>query len=103
MGGGDSQDANIEPNSDGALNIHVDALVIAYLQMGEISIGLTPKEQDQIVHKAKWCKWPWEGNSFIRVWENGRVWVGCEYIDRSQKPCRIMVKSLNFFTFFFFF
>jgi hypothetical protein len=59
MGGGYSHDANIEPKSDGALNIHVDALVIAYLQMGEISIGLKPKEQDQIVHKAKWFKWPW--------------------------------------------
>jgi hypothetical protein len=56
MGGGDSHDANIEPNSDGALNIHMHALVIAYLQMNEISIGLTPKEQNQIVHKAKWFK-----------------------------------------------
>jgi hypothetical protein len=53
MGGGDSHDANIEPNSDGALNIRVDALVIENLQMGEILVGLTPKEQNQIVHKAK--------------------------------------------------
>jgi len=44
MGGGDSHDANIEPKSDGTLNIHMDALVIAYLQMGEILVGLTLKE-----------------------------------------------------------
>jgi hypothetical protein len=44
MGGGDSHDVDIEQKSDGALNIHVDALVIAYLQMGKISVGLTPKE-----------------------------------------------------------
>jgi hypothetical protein len=80
----------------------VDALAIAYLQMCEISVGLTPKEWDQIVHKAKWSKWPWEGNSFRRVWANGRVWVECEYRDRSQKPCWIVVKILNFFTYVFF-
>jgi hypothetical protein len=44
MGGGDSHYVDIEPESDGALNIHVDALAIAYLQMCEISVGLTPKE-----------------------------------------------------------
>jgi hypothetical protein len=31
MGNGDSHDVNIELTSDGALNIHDDALVIAYL------------------------------------------------------------------------
>jgi hypothetical protein len=27
---------------------------------------------------------------------------GCEYKDRSQKPCQIMVKTENFFTYVFF-
>jgi hypothetical protein len=29
----------------------------------EVLIGLTLKEDDQVVHKPKWFKW--EGNSFI--------------------------------------
>jgi hypothetical protein len=39
MGGGDSHDVNIELEGDGALHIHVDAPIIAYLQAYEISIG----------------------------------------------------------------
>ncbi len=39
----DDQDIELEGN--GALDIHEDALVIAYLQIGEIQIGLTLKEQ----------------------------------------------------------
>jgi hypothetical protein len=33
--------------------IHEDALIIAYLQDGEVMVRLTPKECDQVVHKAK--------------------------------------------------
>jgi hypothetical protein len=36
----------IEPKGNGALNIHDDSFVITYLQRCEISIELTPKEQD---------------------------------------------------------
>jgi hypothetical protein len=44
MGGGDSHDVDIEPEGDGALHIHVDAPIIAYLRAYEISVGWTPKE-----------------------------------------------------------
>jgi hypothetical protein len=44
MGGGDSHDMDIEQEGDGALHIHVDALVIAHLQAYAILAGLTPKE-----------------------------------------------------------
>ncbi len=31
---------NVEPKGDAALNIHEDVFVIAYLQMGEVPMGL---------------------------------------------------------------
>jgi hypothetical protein len=43
----------MELRGNGALKIYDDALVIAYLQVGEVLIGLTPKEWDHVVHKAK--------------------------------------------------
>jgi hypothetical protein len=45
MDNGDSHDdQDIELEGNGALDIHEDVLVIAYLQIGEVPIGLTPKE-----------------------------------------------------------
>jgi len=41
---GDSQDEDIEPKGNGALNIHDDSSIFAYLQANEIPVGLTPKE-----------------------------------------------------------
>jgi hypothetical protein len=46
MGNGHSHDVDIELKCDGSLNIHEDACIIAYLQVSEIPIGLTPKECD---------------------------------------------------------
>jgi hypothetical protein len=54
---GDPHDVDMELEGNGALDIYDDALVIAYLQASEISIGLTPKEKDYVMHKAKWFKW----------------------------------------------
>ncbi len=54
---GDSHDANKELEGNGALNIIDDASIIAYLQASEVPIGLTPKEQNRVVHRAKWFKW----------------------------------------------
>ncbi len=73
MGGGNSHDVDIELEGDGALHIHADAPIIAYLWAYEIYVGLTPKEWDWVVHKAKWFKW--EGNSLLHVWVDGQVWV----------------------------
>ncbi len=49
MDNGDSRhDQDIELEGNGALDIHEDAFVIAYLQIGEVPIGLTPKEQTML-------------------------------------------------------
>jgi hypothetical protein len=55
------------------LHIHANAPIIAYLQVYEISVGLTLKEWNWVVQKAKWFKW--EGNSLLHVWVDGQVWV----------------------------
>jgi hypothetical protein len=60
---GDPHDVDMESEGNGALDIYDDALVIAYLQVGEVPIGLTPKERDHVVHRAK--RFKWEGNSFL--------------------------------------
>jgi hypothetical protein len=44
MGGGESHDVDIEQEGDDALHIHANAPIIAYLQVYEISVGLTLKE-----------------------------------------------------------
>jgi hypothetical protein len=49
MGNEDYCDVNIELKGNVALNIYEDASIIAYLQIGEILIGFTPKENDHIV------------------------------------------------------
>jgi hypothetical protein len=53
MGHKNSHDVDIESKGVGVLDIHKDAHVLAYLQTSEISVGLTSKEHDQVVHKAK--------------------------------------------------
>jgi hypothetical protein len=53
---GNPHDVDMELEGNGALDIYDDALVIAYLQAVKILIGLTPKERDCVVHKAKWGK-----------------------------------------------
>lgn len=50
---GDSYDVEIESKGNGALDLHDDAHVITYLQTNEILVGLTPKEQGYVVHRAK--------------------------------------------------
>jgi hypothetical protein len=46
LGNGDSQEEHTEPKGNGALNIHHDSPIIAYLQASEIPIKLTIKERD---------------------------------------------------------
>jgi hypothetical protein len=68
MGNGDSQDENIELEGDGALKNMKIAFIIVYLQVGEVLDGLTTKEHDQVLHRAKRtipyyeCGWMDEGN-----------------------------------------
>jgi len=57
MGNENSHDLEIEHEGDGVLDIYENALVIAYLQASEIFIELIPKEHDQVMHWATWCKW----------------------------------------------
>jgi hypothetical protein len=47
-----SYDSILVVVSNGALDIHDDSHVIAYLQASEFLIKLTPKEWDWVVHKA---------------------------------------------------
>ncbi len=57
MDDGDPHDVDMELKGNGALDIYDDAPVITYLQANEVSIGLTPKENDYVVHRAKRFKW----------------------------------------------
>jgi hypothetical protein len=50
---GDPHDVNMELKGNDDLEIYDDAHVIAYLQVGEVPIGLTPKDMDYVVHRAK--------------------------------------------------
>jgi hypothetical protein len=70
---GDPHDVDMEFQCNGALDIYEDAPIIAYLQVDEVLIRITPKERDRVVHRAKWFKW--EGNSFLRMWAYGQVKV----------------------------
>ncbi len=71
MGNGESHDEDIELKGNSALDIHEDAFVITYLQVDEVFVGLTPKEQNRIMYRAKWFRW--EGNSLLWVWIDGQV------------------------------
>jgi hypothetical protein len=43
----------MELEGNSALDIYDDTPIIAYLQVGEVPIGLTPKERDHVVHRTK--------------------------------------------------
>jgi hypothetical protein len=71
---GDPHDVDMQVGGgNDAFDIYDDALVIAYLQVGEVLIGLTPKKRDNVVHRTKWFKW--EGNSFVCMWVDGQMKV----------------------------
>jgi hypothetical protein len=61
MGNGESCDVNIKLRGNGALDIHEDAYIIAYLQACEVLVELTTNECDYIMHWAQLFK----GNSFL--------------------------------------
>jgi len=69
--GGEPHDVDMESKGNGGLDIYDDALVIAYFQVREVPIGLTPKEKDHVVHRAK--RFKWEGNSFLWMGK----WTSC--------------------------
>ncbi len=49
MDNGDSHhDQDIELEGNSVMDIHEDAFVTTYLQIGEVPIGLTPKEQTML-------------------------------------------------------
>jgi hypothetical protein len=61
MGNGESCDVNTKLRDDGALDIHEDAYIIAYLQACKVLVELTTNECDYIMHWATLFK----GNSFL--------------------------------------
>jgi len=69
----DPHDVDLKSKCNGVQDIYDDAFIIAYLQAKKVPIGLTPKEKDHVVHKAK--RFKWEGNSFLQMWANGQVKV----------------------------
>jgi hypothetical protein len=73
MDDGDPHDLDMESKGNGALDIYDYAPIIAYLQVGEIPIRLTPKERNHVVHRVK--RFKWEGDSFLWMWANGQVKV----------------------------
>jgi hypothetical protein len=75
MDDGDPHDVDMELEGNCALDIFDDALVIAYLQVGEVLIKLTPKERDCVVHRAKRFKWEGEGYALLQMWVDGQVKV----------------------------
>ncbi len=70
---GDPHDVDTESKGNSALYTYDDAPIISYLQASEVPIGLTPKESDHVVHRAK--RFKWESNSFLRMWVYGQVKV----------------------------
>jgi hypothetical protein len=52
MGNGDSQKEDIELEGNGAQDIYDDSWIIAYLQANEILVKMTPKKQNNVVHRA---------------------------------------------------
>jgi hypothetical protein len=73
MGNGNSHNDDDEPKCNGALDVHLNLLVMAYLHACEVLVGLTPKQWDQVVHKVK--HFLCENNFLLRVSTNGRVRV----------------------------
>jgi len=53
MGGGNSHNDDDEPKCINVMDIHLNLLVMAYLHASEVLVGLTPKEQDRIIHRVK--------------------------------------------------
>jgi hypothetical protein len=84
----------MELEGSGALDIYDDAFVIAYLQVGEVPIGLTPKERDHVVHRAKWFKW--EGNSLLQTWVDGQVKVVL-HLDQHESLVKHVHQELDHF------
>jgi hypothetical protein len=70
MGGGDSQEEDIELEGNGAQDIHDDSWIISYLQANEILVEITPKEWIHVVHRA-YKQFKWKGNSLLHVWIDG--------------------------------
>jgi hypothetical protein len=57
LNSGDSQEEDIEPKGNGILDIHDDLFVIAYSTTSGVSVGLTPKELNWVMHRVKQFKW----------------------------------------------
>ncbi len=53
MDDGDPHDVDMELEGNDPLDIYDDEPAITYLQACEVPIGLTPKERDHVVHRAK--------------------------------------------------
>jgi hypothetical protein len=73
MDDGDPHDVDMESKGNDALDIYDNEPPITYLQACEVPIGLTPKEKDRVVHRAKMFKW--EINFLLQMWVDGQMKV----------------------------
>lgn len=66
---GDSQEEDIEPKGNGVwIHMMIYLLLHIYKQVG-VLVGLTPKELNWVMHRAK--RFKWEGNTLLHVCING--------------------------------
>jgi hypothetical protein len=82
---------------------------ISIWNVGILKIWLAKKSNIGFLHECFETKhitfFKWHINSYCRCLGNMIESIkasGCEYRDRSQKPCRIVMKTMNFFTYVFF-
>ena len=52
-------------------DVYIDSRVLSYLQTGELTTGLTTKDKDRILQRAK--RFKWEGSHLLRIWKDGKV------------------------------
>jgi hypothetical protein len=66
---------NLEIKFDGitSMDIFGDAQMLTYLQIRELDVGLTFKEKDQVLQKAK--RYHWKGQHLFTIWQDGHVQV----------------------------
>jgi hypothetical protein len=54
-----------------SMDIFGDAQMLTYLQIGELDVGLTFKEKDRVLQKAK--KYHWKGQHLLMILQDGHV------------------------------
>jgi len=70
---GTSRNLEIKLDEIRSMDIFGDAQMLTYLQLGELDVGLTFKEKDRVLQKAK--RYHWKGKHLLKIWQDGHVQV----------------------------